>query len=365
MKDGRSVTELAEEVHRRAIAKQDFLYPTSDLFISHDLQLRVENQGWFDIDQHTHRQIGSHFDIPTKYYDKMIEEAPDLLRANVNHWFDSVDETRMVRTLDDRARAYLSDRYRRLDNEDLLEAVIPAVNQAGAELVSCEVTDRKLYLKAIINDRQEEIGPPTEWTWGRGNDEIDVVNPGIVISNSEIGQGAVQVTPAIHTVRCSNLATFGQRGNLRKAHLGERLTTEGWEYFSKETQKISDAALWAQVSDYVHHALHGDLFQSIVNELREARNQPIEGDPIESVQVLSNEYALNQEETNGVMSHLLQGGDYSKYGLHAAVTETSAKVGDYDRASEMESIGAQIVNMPQQRWREVSKPPARRMLTNG
>lgn len=50
-----------------------------------------------------------------------MDEAPELLAQNLNCWFTKEPAQRMLRTLDGTARAYLSNRYRRIDN--LLYAV--------------------------------------------------------------------------------------------------------------------------------------------------------------------------------------------------------------------------------------------------
>ena len=55
----------------------------------------------------------------------MRKEAPEPLATNVNEWFHNKPERRMIRTLDGQARAFLSDRYRRLDNYDLASTVLP------------------------------------------------------------------------------------------------------------------------------------------------------------------------------------------------------------------------------------------------
>lgn len=66
------------------------------------------------VTDHAHGQIAQRLDIPAKYYNRMRSEAPALLAANVNNWFQEQPERRMIRTLDGKARAFLSDRYRRV-----------------------------------------------------------------------------------------------------------------------------------------------------------------------------------------------------------------------------------------------------------
>jgi hypothetical protein len=88
-------------------------------------------------------QIGERTGIPAKYLGRMQGEAPKLLAANVNHWFKEAPERRMVRTLDGNIRAFLSDRYMRVDNIDVAEAVLPVLQQTeGLRILSTGVTEQ-------------------------------------------------------------------------------------------------------------------------------------------------------------------------------------------------------------------------------
>ena len=80
----------------------------------------------------------------------MRTEQPQLLDRNVNTWLQSDGDRRMIRTLDGQVRAVLSDRYRRLDNFDLAENVLPILQRLeGARFESVELTETKMYLKVI------------------------------------------------------------------------------------------------------------------------------------------------------------------------------------------------------------------------
>ena len=137
-----------------------------------------------DIRPTAHVQIGNYLSIPKKYYDRMQTEEPELLAHNVNTWFRKQPEQRMIRTMDGHARAFLSNRYRRIDNLDIARVTIPIIADIpGARYESCEITDDYLYLKVVNPRLQSEVVPG------------DIVQAGIVISNSETGQGAVCTSP--------------------------------------------------------------------------------------------------------------------------------------------------------------------------
>ena len=47
-------------------------------------------------------------------------------------------------------------------------------------------------------------------------------------------------------------------------------------------------------------------------------------------------------------------GDVYKRQLYNAVTRQSQDVEDYDRATELERIGAQVIELPKSEWRELA-----------
>lgn len=365
MKIGRDLNDLAQELTRQLDAKQDYIADTRQVEVipqDEGVTLGLGDVGQFGVTRHTHRQLGDRCGIPARYYDRMLVDSPDLLAHNVNHWLKTEPENRMIRTLDGNARAFLSDRYRPLDNYMLADSTLPVLTKAGAQVVSCDITEKKFYLKAILPGEGEEIGPPdVDWEWGKGHHEVHVVQPGICISNSEVGAGALAVQPAIHTVHCTNLTVWND-AQLRKYHIG-RNNGNGrngdddgiFKYMSDETKIRMDAAVWSQVADLVQAALTGAVFQEIVTELRSSRNNPIEASPVKAVEALNDYAALTEGERDGVLTHLTQGGDLSQYGLHQAVTRTAEDVEDYDRASDLELLGGKIVRLPANDWQRIAR----------
>ena len=55
-----------------------------------------------------------------------------------------------------------------------------------------------------------------------------------------------------------------------------------------------------------------------------------------------------------ILDYLIRGGDMSLYGLSNAVTRMSQDVDSYDRATELESIGWDIVTMEPTKWKEIN-----------
>ena len=351
MKHGRTLPELAQEIQRQREAKADYVADTRKLHLNADgdrLRLEVAEHGDYDITEHAHRQIGERIGIPAKYYQRMKQEAPGLLAENINHWFDQKPEPRMVRTLDGKARAFLSDRYRPLDHHDLAEAVLPVLARADARVESCEITPGRLYIKGVMEDVRQTIPPPP------GGQQTPVtVSPGIVVSNSETGEGALSIQPAVHFLRCTNLAVWAQHA-LRKHHVGrvhnETEEDSTWQFLSDRTKDLSDAALWSQVQDMTAGALEGAIFDNIVEDLRKARSQPIGNSVVPAVEKLVETRGLQEKEQGGILALLIEGGDLTKFGLSNAVTAFSQEAESYERATYLEQLGGEIITLPPKEW---------------
>lgn len=355
MKQGRTIEALAEEIQRQAKAKTDYVAPTDHLTFNFGPELTIGEEGSYPITDLAHSQIADKIGVPWRYYQRMRVEAPELLEENVNYWVTNKPEKRLVRLLDGHVRAFLSDRYRPLDNFDLAEAVLPTLVSSGASVKSCEITESRMYIKAVIDAVQVEV-PAPEGQQNLSNQNV-IVSPGIVIRNSEVGHSALAIQPAYHNLACTNMAIWAQ-GALRKFHLGGPGGKAGdqeqvWQYLSDETRQLSDAALWSQVKDLVTGALEGSIFDDIVKQLQAARGDSIRY-PNRAVERLTNKYSLQEEEEyEGVLHYLSSGGDLSRYGLSQAITRFSQDVDNYDRATDLEELGGTIISLSRQDWRQL------------
>ena len=157
MKNGRSLVNLAQELDRQLATKQDMVVPSSLMHCETDdhgsCKVIIEEGGGpatYGVTNLARRQLAEKLKIPFAYFERMRTEQPTLLDRNINTWLQSDNERRMIRTLDGNVRAVLSDRYRRLDNYDLAENVLPILQELpGARFESVELTETKMYIKVV------------------------------------------------------------------------------------------------------------------------------------------------------------------------------------------------------------------------
>ena len=354
MKQGRALPEVLMELKRQNSAKRDFIAPARALSLSADGETFImdhvsvkdaEILGTTDL---FHRQIGSALNIPAKYYDLMRTQKPELLAQNVNSWFSARDQSFLVRSMDYGsgrvARALLSDRYRRIDNLEIASAVLPLfAGKEEMEVISCEVTENRLYLK-IVNHKLEMAVVPG-----------DPVQAGVVISNSEVGLGAVSVRPLVYRLVCSNGMCVNEFGE-RKAHVGRsaKALEESFSIYTDETIAAEDKAFMLKLRDTTMAAIEEARFTHIVGKLQDSTQAKITGRVQDVIELTGKAYDLNQPEQDSILNYLISGGDLTRYGLSNAITRSSQDVESYDRATALEGIGWQVAAMPESLWKEIN-----------
>jgi len=346
MKKGRELSEVLQEINQLSQTKEDYIIDTQSLSFTsagEDYSLGMPGDQNFSINEISHGQIAEAIKIPVKYYNRMRAEDPQLLVNNVNHWFQNNPMKRMVRTLGSDARAFLSDRYRRLDNEDLIEAILPTLGDfPGIRIESCEVTPTRFYIKAVTEKLKGEVA------------KGDIVYGGVVLSNSEVGWGSLRIEPLIFRLVCTNGMIVPDYG-IKRFHIGRVQETD--ELFTKLTNEAieaDDKAFWLKSRDILHAALSEEVFGKIVNEMKTAKEDEIQINPVDAVTRLSKRRGFSLEEQNNVLANLLKHEESTKFGLSNAVTRTAQDIPSYTRATEFEYLGAEIMAMPKGEWREIA-----------
>lgn len=356
MKQGRSLTQLAQRLEEIRNTAKDFVVPVKNLEMTPEGNLAFAGAN-FAPNSWASQQIAGYADIPQKYYDRIRTENPALLARNVNWALEkfgkeseskSRREARMVRTLDGTVRAFLGSKYRRLDCYDLLEAVFPTLEKHKLVVETSEITEQKMYIQCIAPQLESEVK------------KGDGVFYGLTISSSDVGAGAVRVEPLVYRLVCKNGLIMPVA--MKKYHAGkEQASDDVYEVLSDETRELTDRAFWNQVRDIVEHSLKPETFHAEVARLREAALDPIRSANIESVVELSMR-AVNvggEQKKNSIVAALARGADgagLTKWGLMNAFTEVAqAPEINYDESVHMQRAAGKILELSPRDWKRVAE----------
>lgn len=304
-----------------------------------------------------HKQMAERCGIPFLYYQRMMEESNvALLDKNVNHWMNNSDSNYFVRCFVNDAekngmvRAILSDRFKAIDNWDVLMTVLSVIKEAstgGDDLTgnvvfeSGDITDTKMLLR--FKAPHIEVDAPEMLknyrVPGRGATGENGICSGFVISNSEVGGGAFSIAPRIIINACSNGMVYKSE-QMWKAHIGERLEQFSWIRWSEETREKNKALILAQVKDTLKTFLSKEWLGNFVQRLDESAKLTIKK-PIETMEMVSKECTFSKEESENILSHFISSGDNSLFGIAQAMT-FHAQQSEPERRYELEEMATNL-----------------------
>ena len=348
MKQGKSIRELADILDYTRANKKDMVGSTANVTAIGNgdltLDLGVEGRDPSPLNDVAHSQVAASLKIPKVYYDRMRTEDPVLLAHNVNTWFKKTPKNKMFRTLDNKVRAFVSDRFRPLDNADLAEAVFPTLSDLDLQVESCELTERRMYIKAYHPTLTSEPKVGT------------IMAAGVVIKGSDVGMGSTEILRSVKERICTNgwiiEKTISQRHVGRKTSVGD--IDNAREFFTDQTRQTEDKAFFMKMRDTVNAMFNREEFEKALLPMVEAGKQEITADPMKVVEYVADKYRFNDEEKGSCLGHLIRGGDLSKLGLGAAITRTAQDLPCYDRATEFEATGTKLVELPRKEWDKIA-----------
>lgn len=342
-----TIQEFLKRVQQVEESKRDYVANTSRLRMVDSDSVAIPDVGRFALNEHAHGQIASRIGIPKRFYDRIgtVTDAffgSNLRAHTVNSLFDHAPEDRMVRTLDGTARAFLSSRYRPIDNAFILDAVMPVIREFdNAELMSSSLTDRRMYLQVTFPALEREIR------------EGDVIRAGVTVTNSEVGAGAVDVQTTLWRLVCNN-GMVGQ-SIFRKTHVGSSINVDDEESYRVFAQETIDAELRSyqlRLRDVMADALTESRFEAQTRKLVQAAEDRLEK-PQENVQNVTRRYELGEDWADRILGRVVEEKDLTRWGVANAITAESQGVEDRDRQFDLEEIGYRIATMGRSEWKEL------------
>jgi hypothetical protein len=350
---------LKTRVENDAQAKQDFFAPTNALCLQSDSASSrlLTPCGEFHLRSTAHTHVAELAGIDKRYYHKLREHAPELLDENVNHWLKRGGKgTRVIRALGEDARAIVSPRYAALDNDALLKTLEPLVDELGASIETCDLSDEHLVLKLVTPRLQGEVQ--------RG----DEVQAGLVVQNSEVRAGALCVQPLIYRLVCTNGLIAGRATGTgsRRRHSGRNWIDSTLEAGGQPDDDFShlgsgivpqnpdrvlwEANIWNDLRNDVRETLSAESFQKLLQRLSLTTQLHTGLDPDDAVRRLAAHYRLGDELQSRITHHLGQNYHGTLWDVVNAVTRSAQDVSSFTVATDLEELGGELSHLTARRW---------------
>jgi hypothetical protein len=271
-------------------------------------------------------------------------------------------------------RALLSDRFRCIDNFDVVLAALRGMTEAGITdpIIEADLTERRMIVKvgvpqiatlapkllegyrspfgghdASVVRRDGREGGLGGWTpervanASRGEGQTiegggETVFAGFVISNSEVGGGGFNITPRLVIRLCNNGLTIAAEA-LKRVHLGAQMDA-GVVDWSEETARRNLALVASQTADAVRKFISPDYLNAKVAELEADAATPLT-DAQTVIATVSKSLGFSEVEATNILAHFIQGGQMTAGGVMQAVTSAAQLHEDGDDAWAMEAKG--------------------------
>ena len=349
-----TLDSLIERVLAEHDRKDDILADTRHMSVvvesdedGHPVTLSVDEEDGSTLhyapSEHMLGQMATDLGIPKRYFDRMKVDAPDLFRSNVHHWLYEEPKRRMLRAykLDDEVRngrAWLSDRYRRLDNIEIAKRLLPEFDRLPEEVEfhNASITDERFYLRATFPRMTKDVRVGDAVTWG------------VQIRNSEVGAATFAIESFLLQLVCLNGMVVAKVLNAR--HIGKRLD----DILSDEAIEADDHAFWLAARDTLRASLDEAAFEAVVDTLRETTD----GIKVQNVPAatkrLASTFSLSEEEHDTLLTRIAAGGDLTRWGAISALTNTAQSVTNFDRGVELEEMGWSLANLPNREWERIA-----------
>ena len=284
-----------------------------------------------------HSQLAQITGIPKKYYDKLLEhERGELLAQNINAWLPT-EKRRLVKTVDGTIRAILSDKYKTIDNFNILKCTMEKLleyRHLGATFQECHLSVTRMYLRIALSGLNGEVRPDDKYHFG------------VIVTNSEVGAASLRVEPYMCRQVCSN--GMIRQTVLKKIHIG----AVNIEIASAATRLLQDAALYSEFQDAIEVVLQNGHFAKWLDELTAATEVPI-SEPTDAVKNLATAFKISEDNQKPIADYFFKEKDVTQYGLIQGVTRAAQDLGDVDEAVRWEGIAGELSSMDAEKFGRV------------
>jgi hypothetical protein len=364
-----TLSTLLQQVQEQANRSQDFLAPTDQLVLmtgdrgdgSNVSQIIMEQAGGMPTQILTANdvafdQIAQRAGLDVRTARRLQQGYSVEFDGLINAIWRKEPAVRMLRTYDNgnntgMARAFVSDKFKTFDNAHLLNAALPQLMESDAQwrVVNGTVTDKRLYLRL-----------KSEVITGEGAAVGDVMALGIGMSNSEVGCGSINVYQMFWTLACLNGMQTEKR--TRKSHItGARGDADTWGLLSDEAKDADNHSLSLQIRDLTAAYASRESFDEVLEKMRQAHADPINGSPQVAVESLGKVLALTKKETASVLDGLLAtigqagytGQPVTRATMVNAVTAVAHQA-DADTVDDWQKLGGRVLDLPRSDWQRVA-----------
>ena len=324
----------------------------SERWAGYSVTLDGGNTGYeFPANDHFISQLSSYW-TGMKPYGKMLTETGqhDLLVDNINKQLQRTSGTALIRTSgsdvasDLTARAFLSDRYKIVDDNDVFDVALPIIGEHSDTFRSLggRRTDTNTHTKFITREPIAQIGKREMFA-------------GFELSNSEVGLGSASFKAIFFDSFCENGCTFGNIKLFQASfvHKGAKLKTDFGPVFGDEFKLAETAAIRSAIGEATRKALDTKYHQQIADIIERGHKRKVTGDVASVLKEVGKRVGLTEAEREQSLL-MMDESEAHAYGIQAAITKLAQDASSYTRRNKLEEAGGKVLEFTDGAWNAVA-----------
>ena len=303
-------------VHQQSVNHYDETLPLQEMEFDSLKQMWIAGRQ-VEVAPTAQRLMANRLRVPHSY----LARCPEELQArNLNYWIEQERQHResfFCRFDGSRLRAVFTERYRPLDNMEVLSQMLQHGFDPSTP-VQYSMDDSMFLVKVPEYAKTFGINP--------GYGQLDEIVPGVSFANSEVGLLAFSIEAFFYRLICTNGLIAKTSGSVSR-----------FKHISHRGLKSFPEALAGVIEDSFRKQ----------DQFRISQQTEVE-DAIRSIEVLSKRFGLSQAETEVVrQSYYLEQGATMFHIINAFTRAAQDTALDTLQAYRLESTGGQILSLAQ------------------
>lgn len=257
-------------------------------------------------------QLCGRLEIPARY----LRRLPSNLQAQlINHDLEKVENGNrrfMLRCKGSMIRAFLTEKYSRIDNREVLDIVSNLALQIDHQFREFYLDERGFWAKILLDDLRV-------WDPSHSSTELKL---GLLIGNSEVGARSISIEPFIYRYACTNDMVIQEDKALHQRHM-----------------HLKTRELRLRVIEAVNDAIEGG--DDVLDQFAKSVEEEVEH-PSAVIARLAKKRGLSEKLRDQVKSSYEEEPNKTRFGIINAFTATARKL-EGDNRVDLERFAGKLL----------------------
>ena len=326
-----SLDHLRDKLLIEAKHHEDVLVKGRDIMFGDDGLITVRGGGTrsgdkFSWNDYAFGQFCAKIEVPADFVRRSPLSGPASKKSIVDHWKEQVDGKTFLMRLhnldtpdektgaDGYVRAFLTERFSKFDNLELLNVAEPFIESRGLEIQIGHHSDKSFHMR-LLDPNVIDVGI----------DKPDPHQTGIHVLNSEVGAFNLQGDFLVYRQICTNglIALFDKKHLFSHKHVG----IEAHEIRARFSAGLE---------------MMQDRTQSVVDRLQTLQEATIP-DPLRELHAKLKANRATDEFINLAFVAYQEEPMTTQYGVIQAITRAAQRLSSFDQRTEMEELAGRLL----------------------